>query len=241
MRTSKIPVGLLVAVVVLAGVVGLLSSHTSAQQTRTIHLAQGWSLVAWTGETQSAPAALADLGDAVSVVYGYNNDSQTFTRCIVGRPEVSTLTHFEPAKAYWVMALRSADWSVAGQSQPSCPTVTPCPSCPSASDSWSDLCASTALMIEFYEVELDIAETVGVVGTTPSEIQAALQQTEQVFDQQCQGVALAEPSLLAMGCATAAKWKGSEETANLYDPDPQRTVWINQLDDIVDDYCMPEY
>lgn len=241
MRTSKLLLGLLVAVLVIGGVVALFRSQTSAEQTRIIHLAQGWNLVTWTGEAQAASGALASLGDAVSVVYGYNNDSQSFTRCIVGAPEASTLADFAPEQAYWVLALRSADWSVPGPSQPSCPTVTPCPSCPPASDPWSDICASTALMIEFYEVELDIAETVGVVGTTPSEIQAALHQAEQVFDQHCQDIAQAAPSLLTAGCATVGKWLGVEQATILYDPDPQYQVWANQFDNLIDEYCHTDY
>jgi hypothetical protein len=146
MRTSKLPLGLLVAAVAFAGVVGLFFSHTFAQQTKVVHLAQGWNLVTWTGETQAASVALAPLGDTVPVVYGYHNDSQIFTRHIVGRPEVSTLTDFGPEEAYWVLALRSAEWSVPGQAQPSCPTATPCPistPCPSCDD-WQSLAVQCA-------------------------------------------------------------------------------------------------
>ena len=120
---------LLVTVLMLGGVVGLFLSHTSAQQPRLVHLAQGWNLVAWTGANQPASEALASLGDAVQAVYGYNGDTQDFTRYVLGRPEFSTLTDFETEHAYWVLAQRPTDWSVPSSAGPSCPAGTPCPGC----------------------------------------------------------------------------------------------------------------
>lgn len=247
MRKSKLPLSLLVAVVVLAGVVGLFWSHTSAQQTRVIHLAQGWNLVTWTGETQSASAALADLGDAVSIVYGYNNDSQTFTRCIVGRPEISTLTNFGPEEAYWVRAGRAADWSVPGPATPSCPTATPCPTgtpcpdCPSAFSPQADSCAALKAGLEVNEILLDMAEKGILVGMTEGELRASLTQWQQEFDQDCQGVSLAEASMLTYACVLAGRWKGYEEATILYVSDPQIVVWLNQFDSIIDEYCTPQH
>jgi len=247
MSTSKFPLGLLVAVVMAAGVVGLFLSHTSAQQTRVIHLAQGWNSAAWTGEKQSASEALANLGDAVLIVYGYNNDAQSFTRYIVGRPDISTLTDFEPEQAYWVLVQRAADWSVPGPAVPSCPTVapcpiaTPCPYCPPAANPWSELCAGMKVTIEVYEVLLDIAEKGRLVGMTESEARANLAQLQQSFDQTCQGVPLAEASSLASSCATAGRWKGLWEGHMLYAPDAQTGVWINWFDNIMDKYCEPSY
>jgi hypothetical protein len=245
MKTIRFPLGLLIAIVMLVGVVGLFSSHTSAQQTRVIHLTQGWNLVTWTGEKQSASAALASLGDAVSVAYGYKNDSQTFTLHAVGRPEISTLTDFEPEQSYWVLALRSADWSVPGWTEPSCPTMTPrptatpCPDCPSASGSLGESCAGAKVMIEVYEVLLDIAEKGRLVGMTESEVRANLAQAQGLFDEVCQGVPLAEPSLLVSSCEVAGRWKGLEEGHMLYEPDAQTGVWVNQFDGIIDEYCTP--
>jgi hypothetical protein len=245
MKTIRFPLGLLIAIVMVAGVVGLFSSHTSAQQTRAIHLAQGWNLVTWTGEKQPASAALASLGDAVSVAYGYNNDSQSFTLHAVGRPEISTLTDFEPEQSYWVLALRSAEWSVPGPAVPSCPTttscpaVTPCPYCPSASGSLGESCAGAKVTIQVYEVLLDIAEKGRLVGMTESEVRADLAQAQGLFDEVCQGVPLAEPSLLVSSCELAGRWKGLEEGHMLYEPDAQTGVWVNQFDSIIDEYCTP--
>lgn len=245
MRTKKFAVGLLLAVAMFGGGLVLFLSHTSAQQTRVIHLVQGWNSVAWTGEKQFASEALADLGDAVSAVYGYDNDSHGFTRYMVGRPEVSTLTDFEPEQAYWVLAQRSADWSVPGPAAPSCPTVapcltpTPCPYCPAASSAQSEYCASLTVAIELSEILVDIAEEGLLIGATESEVRAQLTQARSDFDQQCQGLPLAEPSLLALACAAAGKWKGLQEGIMVYSPHPQTMVWINQFDDIIDNYCTP--
>ena len=120
MRRNKFALGLLLVALILAGVTSLFLVHTSAQQGRFIALAQGWNLVTWTGEKQSASQALTDVSDAVSIVYGYNNDSQTFTRYIIDRPGISTLTDFEPEGAYWVLARRSATWWVPGLACPDC-------------------------------------------------------------------------------------------------------------------------
>lgn len=245
MSTSKFPLGLLIAVVMAAGVVGLFLSHTSAQQTRLIHLAQGWNSAAWTGEKQSASEALANLGDAVLIVYGYNNDSQSFTRHVVGRPEISTLTDFEPEQAYWVLAQRSADWSVPGPAVPSCPTVTPCPTgtpcpdCPPVTNLPSDLCTSYKISIETNEVVLEIAEAGKLVGSTASEVRARIDEDQRDFDQYCSGVPLAKPSLVALRCTIAGKWLGMEHTTMLYAPSAQDQVWANQFDSIIDKYCKP--
>ena len=120
MRRNKFALSLLLVALILAGVTSLFSVHTSAQQMRVIALAQGWNLVTWTGEKQSASQALTSVSDAVLVVYGYNNDSQTFTRYIIDRPGVSTLTDFEPEEAYWVLAQRSATWWVPDLACPDC-------------------------------------------------------------------------------------------------------------------------
>jgi len=238
MSTSKLRLGLLVAVVMAAGVVGLFLSHTSAQQTRVIHLAQGWNSVAWTGEKQSASEALTNLADAVLVVYGYNNDSQSFARHVVGRPEMSTLTDFEPEQAYWVMAQRAADWSVAGPAVPSCPTVTPYPYC-RAPSLQSELCTSYKMGIELNTIFLEIAEAGKLVGMTADEVRALLQENQRNFDQGCQGVPLVQPSLATVGCALAGKWLGIEDTTLLYAPSAQDQVWGNRFRSIVGEYCTP--
>lgn len=120
MRRNKFALGVLLVALILAGVTSLFLAHTSAQQMRVIALAQGWNLVTWTGEKQSASQALTSVSDAVSAVYGYDNDSQTFTRYFIDRPEISTLTDFEPEEAYWVLAQRSATWWVPGVACPDC-------------------------------------------------------------------------------------------------------------------------
>lgn len=242
MSTSKFALGLLIAVAMAAGVVGLFLSHTSAQQTRDIHLAQGWNLVGWTGEKQSASEALVawrlyNLRDAVLAVYGYNNDSQSFTRYIVGRPDISTLTDFEPEQAYWVLAQAATDWLVPGPAEPSCPTATPCPDCLSASDLLSEFCVHLKVKIETGEVLLEIAEAGLLVGKTETEVRTELALHQEAFDEGCQGVPLAQPLLLAADCAYVGWWKGLEDREMLYAPDPQTQIWADQFDSIIDKYC----
>jgi hypothetical protein len=237
---------LLVAVLMLGGAVSLFLSHTSAEQARLVHLRQGWNLVAWTGANQPASGALAGPGNAVPAVYGYNNDSQSFTRYVLGRPEISTLTDFESEHAYWVLAQWPTDWSVPSGVGPSCPAATPCPvgtpcpSCPTPSLQ-SDLCTAYKVGIETDTILLDIAEKVGLTVSTPDEIRAHIQETQQKFNQQCQAVVLLQPSLLTYSCAIAGRWKGMQEEEMLFDPDPQTQTWENQFDGIVDKYCEPNY
>jgi len=121
MRKNKFVLGLFIAALMLVGVTSLFLIDTSAQQMRIIALTQGWNLVTWTGEKQSAAEALDSVSDAVSAVYGYDNDSQTFSRYFIDRPEISTLTDFEPEEAYWVLVHRySATWWVPGLACPDC-------------------------------------------------------------------------------------------------------------------------
>jgi len=243
MKTIRFPLGLLIAIVMVGGVVGLFSSHTSAQQPRLVHLAQGWNLVAWTGANQPASGALASLGDAVSAVYGYNSDSQSFARYVFGRPEISTLTDFEAEHAYWILAQRPTDWSVPSGVAPSCPTTTPCPAatpcpyCPTPSLQ-SELCTSYKMSIELDTIWLEIAEQGRLVGRTAAEVRADLQQNQQNFDQYCQGVALLQPTLATGACAIAGKWLGIQDTTMLYAPDAQTQVWGNQFRNIVNEYCL---
>jgi hypothetical protein len=235
---------LLLAVLVFGGIVGLFLSHTSAQQARSVHLAQGWNLVSWTGANQSISGALAGVSDAVSAVYGYNGDSQSFGRYIVGRPEVSTLADFEIDRAYWLLAVRATDWSVPSSAGPSCPATTPCPAatpCPScpAPTQLSEVCTFGKVQIELDTIWLEIAEEGQLVGRTAAEVRAELQQHQQAFDQGCQGVALLEPTLVTNRCAEVGRWKGLMEGHILYAPDAQKQVWLNQFNSIMYEYCIP--
>jgi hypothetical protein len=120
-----------------------------------------------------------------------------------------------------------------------CPTATPCPACPSVPSIESEACAGIKVRIETLKILVDIAEQGKLVGMTETEVRTLLATLQQGFDQNCQGVPLAQPLLLPIGCADAGWWKGSEERENLYAPDPQNTIWINQFDDIIDTYCTP--
>jgi len=122
-----------------------------------------------------------------------------------------------------------------------CPAPAQCTPCPSAPDSLAEDCAAIKAGIEAGQVFVDIAQKRGLIGITESKARADLEKSENTFDQMCQGVVLAKPSLLTLQCALAAKWKGSLEEENLHAPDPQNTVWINQFDSIVHKYCMAGY
>ncbi len=228
---------LLVAALVLGGAAFLFLSRTSAQQARVVHLAQGWNLVTWTGASQSTSGALAGVGDAVQAVYGYSNDSQSFTRYIFGMPEISPLTDFETEGAYWVLTLRATDWSVPSAAESTCPAPTPCPNCPTPSLQ-GELCTSYKMGIELNTIFVEIADEGLYVGQTAAELRAVLQQDQQNFNQYCQGVTLLQPTLATADCAIAAKWVGIEDTTVLYAPSAQVQVWGNQFDSIVHKYCL---
>jgi hypothetical protein len=254
MSTSKFALGLLAAVVMFAGVVGLFSSHTSAQQTRVIHLAQGWNSVAWTGEKQSASAALASLGDAVSVAYGYNNDSQSFTLHAIGRPEISTLTDFEPEQSYWVLALRSADWSVPGPAVPSCPTTTPrptttpcpagtpCPACPTPENVMDELCSWKRPSLEWWRIVLDVDVALGF---DASNARDAISDYETFISQNCQGLGfdVIPSSGMSSTCWFAGEVKGESSytliLADFLSPGEEQALReaVDRLDTFADKYC----
>ena len=260
MKTIRFPLGLLIAIVMVVGVVGLFSSHTSAQQTRVIHLAQGWNLVTWTGEKQSASAALTSLGDAVSVAYGYKNDSQTFTLHAVGRPEISTLTDFEPEQSYWVLALRSADWSVPGPAVPSCPTTipcrtatpcptttpcrtaTPCPDCPTPENVMDEWCSWERASLEQWRIVLDVEMALGI---DPSNARDAISDHETFISQSCQGLGfdVIPSSGMSDTCWYAGGWEGRYSTtlnlADFLSPSEEQALReaVDRLETFADKYC----
>lgn len=229
MRTGRLALGLLIAVLALAGAVGLLLSHTSAQQTRTIHLVRGWNSVTWTGGKQSASQALAGVSDAVSVVYGYNNDSQVFT---LYSQQIATLTDFEPEQAYWVLAQRSADWSVPGPDAPSCLTMTPCPTptqCPTSDGSLTayqlqEECTAAKVTIEGEDI---------MGPENGSSVDFA--SIEQFYNQSCQGVSLLTGSPLAEACTGLGIIQG----ASIAPTAPPELVAVGQKSAVlVGQYCV---
>jgi len=228
------------AVVSLASLTGLIS----AQGSRTVQLRQGWNQLVWTGESQAADTALAPIADKMPIAYGWQGDSQTFSRYVPGNTDVSTMSEVAKDSAYWLLMTQDFSFGVPTD-EVQCPTPTPCPDCPSAYDSMSAFCAGIKAGIEVDELLLEIAKAGKLVGPSgqvdPSEIETRLADSNQLFDIVCQGVPLAEPSSLTSQCAVAGKWKGIEDTMLLYAPSAQYQAWANQFDDIIDHYCEPPY
>lgn len=140
----------MLAVVSLASLTGLIS----AQGSRTVQLRQGWNQLVWTGENQAADTALAPIADKMPIAYGWQGDTQTFSRYVPGRAVVSTMTEVEKDAAYWLLMIQDSTFSVPTASlqcpQPSpcpeyspCPTSTPCPTptaCPTSTPCLTGRC-----------------------------------------------------------------------------------------------------
>jgi len=241
-------------IVILVSVVALglgsllgfgLASGSSPPQTQKTY-GPGWVNWAHVGPTQPVAQALSGIEGNVGAVYYLSPETGAFLRYVPSKPQVSNLTTMEFGQSYLLLLTAPTAMTIPTEATflatPSaCPAVTPCPDCPSASNPLSDYCASLKVSIEVGEVLVDMAEQDRLVGQTESEARASLAQSQQSFDQDCQGVPLAEPSLFAFTCAVAGRWKGLMEGHMLYAPDAQTGVWLNQFDDIIDEYCTPSY
>ena len=88
---------------------------------------------------------------------------------------------------------------------------------------------------------LDIAEKSGLTNQTPDDVRAQIAQYQQAFNQDCQGVALAEPSLMTYGCAMVGIWMGRYQERMLSDPSSQVASWETALEQIMYKYCHTNY
>jgi len=126
---------------------------------------------------------------------------------------------------------------------PTCPQPVVCPTCPEpvtcppAASQMSDYCTSMKMVIEQNEIELEMAIAGRLTGGTAQDVGANIADYQQIFDQNCQGVPLAEPSWVGVWCANAGIWYGREERDAGYAPDAQTQAWARQFDAIIDRYC----
>lgn len=122
--------GLLIGLVLGAVVPAFLSLNgwTSAQDSRQVLLRQGWNQLVWTDANHAANTALADIADDLAIVYGWQGDSQTFTRYIPGRMDISTMSMLERGSGYWLLVKRDLFLTLPGYVS-ECPEPTPCADC----------------------------------------------------------------------------------------------------------------
>jgi len=142
--------GLLIGLVLGGALSAFLFFHswTSAQDSRTVLLRQGWNQLVWTADNQPADTALAAIAGDLVMAYGWQGDSQTFTRYIPGRADVSTMGEVEKNGGYWLLMTREVAFSfpTADIQCPACPAPTPCPTStpsPSCGD-WQSLAVECA-------------------------------------------------------------------------------------------------
>jgi len=239
-------IAILVSVVALAvgSVLGFgLASGSSPAQTQKTY-GPGWLNWAHVGPTQPIAQALSGIEGNVAAVYYLNPETGTFLVYVPGKPEASDLTTMDFGQSYLMLLTAPTAMTIPTEATflatpTACPAVTPCPDCPPAANPWSELCTSYKMGIELNTIFLEIAEAGLLVGRTASEVRADLQEAQRNFDQYCGGVALVQPSLATINCATAAKWVGIEDTTVLYTSNAQHQVWGNQFDSIVHKYCIP--
>jgi hypothetical protein len=183
--------GLLIGLVLGSALSAFQSfDSTSAQDSRTVLLRQGWNQLVWTADNQLADTALSAIADDLAIVYGWQGDSQTFSRCVPGRADVSTMTMLERDSGYWLLLKRDVSLTMPA-STVECPAPTPCPQC-----------ADTTAALAQYQLQegctaqkiyMELGEITGV----------DMADHEQFFNQNCQGVTLLEGSPLGDACAGA--------------------------------------
>ena len=124
----------------IVGIIGVLAvglgidSLTSAQGSRTVVFHQGWNQLVWTGENAAIDTALVPPATHLSMLYGWQDDTQTFSRYVPGRPDVSSITQVEKDAAYWVLMAQDFTFPIPTSDvqcpqATMCPAATPCPGC----------------------------------------------------------------------------------------------------------------
>lgn len=221
--------GLLIGLVLGGALPAFLSLHgwTSAQDSRTVLLRQGWNRLVWTANNQPADTALAAIADDLVMAYGWEGDSQTFTRYIPGRADVSTMGEVEKNSGYWLLMTREVAFSfpTADIQCPTCPAPTPCPQCPTPGDDsmslasyqLQELCTAAKLNIELMEI-------------TDKDTTSA----KQFFAKNCQGVQLLGGSHLTEACASAGLLSGGGLTGV---PELERAAGPAAV--LLGQYCVP--
>jgi len=125
---SRLFVGLLVVVAIASAV--LYASRPGAEGQVTeynlVQLRQGWNLVVWAADSQTADSVFGFAN--IAIVYGWQPDSQSFTRYVPGRPEVSTLGTAEKDSAYWLLSNSDALFQVPAPDGSVCPEPSAYPS-----------------------------------------------------------------------------------------------------------------
>ena len=129
--------GMVVIVLGVAGASGLLflQGSTGAQASTVVQLRQGWNLMVWTADSQPVGTALSDIGDELVIAYGWQGDSQAFSRYVPGRPDVSTMTQVQKDSGYWLLMTRDVAFDIPTADGQQCPTpYADCDECESALD-----------------------------------------------------------------------------------------------------------
>lgn len=164
------------AVVSLASLTGLIS----AQGSRTVQLRQGWNQLVWTGESQAADTALAPIADKMPIAYGWQGDTQTFSRYVPGKAEISTMSEVAKDGAYWLLMTQDFSFDVPTDEVQS-PTPTPCPiatwvcppiSCPPAPQ---QACTDARMWAASLESSIHLCETYDMPCTYEREELAAVE------------------------------------------------------------------
>lgn len=213
--------GLLIGLVLGGALSSFLSFHswTSAQDSRTVLLRQGWNQLVWSANNQPAAYAFSDIVDDLTIVYGWRDDSQTFTRYITGRGDVSTMSMLERDRGYWLLVKRDLFLTMPARFS-ECPAPTTCPQCPDP----SDLLAEHLLSSECTAAKLGI----GLMEITDKDTTSA----KKFFAKNCQGVQLLRGSHLTEACASAGLLAAGGDA-------PVLQLWGQQAAILLGQYCVP--
>lgn len=129
--------GLLIGSLGVLIVLVLFPLHHSAgaDTSRVVQLHEGWNQLVWTGDSQAADTALAPIADKMPIAYGWQGDSQTFSRYVPGNTDVSTMSEVAKDSAYWLLMTQDFSFGVPTDDVQCptpvvCPQHTPCPQCP---------------------------------------------------------------------------------------------------------------
>jgi hypothetical protein len=190
-------VGLLMGLVLGGAISTLLclQDWARAEGSRTVQLRQGWNQVVWTADNQLADTALSGIAGDLVIAYGWQGDSQTFSRYIPARADSSTMSQLERDSGYWLLLSRDSVLTIPATAS-ECPAPTPCPQCPDATAALAQYQLSETCT--GFKLNMELEQITGVnVG-----------KSEPFFNENCQGVSLLRGSIYAEACASAGLVSG---------------------------------
>ena len=171
---KRLVVGL-VAIAMMAGILGALIGARVLSAPSQATYQPGWANVAYSGESGPIQEKLASLAQGSAIIYHLDNSTGGWNKFVPARPDLSDLTTATKGEAY--LALLTQPVSI---DLPSCPAATPAAQCPTPSPTadcqeWQSLLADcTNTLGECTDSLNDMTTLLNTCSAARSDCQSAL-------------------------------------------------------------------